>query len=78
MISTNNLSVFILRDHFNGLGNRNLCLIQDVMRANDPAVEIYKRVCEDLPNLLILTKSATTGEIQLTFSYVPIGNKSLG
>ena len=78
MISTNTLSVFILHHYLNGLGNKNLCSIQDVMRASDPAAEKYKRVCEDFPNLAILTNISTPGEIQLTFGHVAVGNKSLG
>ena len=48
------------------------------MCASKPAVEKFKRVCEDFPNLAILTKSATPGEIQLTFGHSAVGNKSLG
>ena len=47
------------------------------MHASEPAAEKYKRVCEDFPNLAILTKSASPGEIQFTFSHAAIGNKSL-
>ena len=78
MISTNALSVFILHHHPNGLRNKNLRSIQDGMRASEPAAEKYKRVCEDSPNIAILTKSATPGEIQLTFGHAAVGNKSLG
>ena len=78
MISTNALYVFLLSHHLNGPGNKNLLSIQDVMRASKPAAEKFKRVCEDFPNLAILTKSATPGEIQLTFGHVAVGNKSLG
>ena len=48
------------------------------MRASEPAAEKYKRVCEDFPNLAILTKSATLGKIQLLFGHTAVGNKSLG
>ena len=34
--------------------------------------------CEKFPNLGILTKSSTHGEIQLTFGHTAVGNKSLG
>ena len=78
MISTNALSVFLLHHHLNGLGNKNLRSIQDAMRASDPATEKFKRVCEDFPNLNILTKSATLGETQLTFGHTAVGNNSLG
>ena len=78
MISTNALSVFLLHHHLNGLGNKNLRLIQDVIRASEPAADKFKRVCEDFPNLAILTKSSTPGEIQLTFGHAAVGNKSLG
>ena len=48
------------------------------MRASKPAAKKYKRVCEYFPNIAILTKSATPGEIQLTFGHTAFGNKSLG
>ena len=70
--------MFILHNHLNRLGNKNLCSIQDVMCASDPAAEQYKRICEDFPNIAILTKSATPGEIQLTFVHAAAGNKSFG
>ena len=34
--------------------------------------------CNDFPNLAILTKSATPGEVQLKFVHATVGNKSLG
>ena len=78
MISTNALSVFILHHHLNGIGNKNLRLVQDVMRASEPAADKFKRVYEDFTNLAILTKSSTPGNIQLTLGHVAVGNKSLG
>ena len=78
MISTNALSVFLLHHHLNGLGNENLRLVQEVMRASKPAADKFKNVCEDFPNLAILTKSSTPGEIQLTFGHEAVGNKLLG
>ena len=33
--------------------------------------------CNDFPNLAILTKSATPGEVQLKFVHAIVGNKSL-
>ena len=48
------------------------------MCASDPAAENYKQVCEDFPNLAILTKSARQGKVQLTFGHAASGNKSLG
>ena len=78
MISTNALSVFLLHHHLNGPGNKNMCSIQDVMRARFTAADKFKRVCEDFTNLAILTNISTPGEIQLTFGHVDVGNKSLG
>ena len=78
MISTNALSVFTLHHHTNGLSNKNIRLIQDVITAIEPATEKYKRVCEYFPNLAILTKSATPGKLQLTFGHSAVENKSLG
>ena len=78
MVSTNALSVFILRYHLNRLKNKNLCSIQHFVCASKPTPENYKRVCEDFHNLAILTKSATPGKMQLTFIHAAVGNKSLG
>ena len=77
MISTNTLYVFILHHHINRLENKNLCLIQYVMCESNPAEKKYKRVCEDFPKVAILTKSATSGKIQLMFCHTAVGNKSL-
>ena len=49
-----------------------------MVRVNERAVEKFKRVFEDFPNLAIITKSATPGEIQLTFVHASVGNKSPG
>ena len=63
MISSNTLDVCLRNHPLNGLGNENPCFVQEVLRANDPAEDKYKNVCEDFPNLGILTKSSTPGEI---------------
>ena len=78
MISTNALSALILHHHLNGLGNKNLCSIQEIMHASEWAAAKYKKVCEDLLNLAILIKSATPGKVQLISDHAIIGNKSLG
>ena len=78
MISTIALSVFLLHHHLNGLGNKNIRSFQEVMRASEPAADTFKNVCEDFPNLAILTKSSTPGKIQLTFGHAAVGNKSFG
>ena len=77
-ISTNALSVFILHHHTNGLRNKNIRSVQDATHTSDPAAKKYKRVCEDFPNIAILTKSATPGKAQWTFSHAAVGNKFLG
>ena len=78
MISTNALFVFILQHHINRLSKKNICLIQEDMHASNLAAKNCKRVCEYLPNLAILTRSATPGEVQLTFGHAAVGKKSLG
>ena len=78
MISTNDLFVFLLHHHLNGLGNENLCLVQEVMHASKLTADTYKNVCKNFPNFCILTKSSTPGEIQLTFGHAAVGNNSLG
>ena len=64
MISTNAWSVFILHHHINGLVNNNLRSIQEIMRASELDAKKYNKVCEDFPNLAILTKSATLSKVQ--------------
>ena len=77
MISKNALSVFILHHHLNRLRGKNIRSIKYVMCASELSAEKYKNVCEDFPNLAILTKSATPGEVQLMFGHTIVGNKSL-
>ena len=78
MLSSNALSVFILHHHQNGIYNKNLRLIHDIMCASKPDAKKYKKVCDDFPNLTILTKSTTPGKFQLTFVHSTVGNKYLG
>ena len=77
MIYSHALSAFLLHHPLKGLRNANLWSVQETMRANEPPTEKYKNVCEDFPNLGILTKSSTPGEVQLTFGHATVGNKSL-
>ena len=78
MISTNELSIFIFHQHQNGICKTNLCSIQENVHTSKPANNKFKQVCEDCPNIAKLDKSATTGEVQMTFVHVYVGNKSLG
>ena len=78
MISTNAISIFILHHHKNRTCNKNLCLIQEIMRTIKPAFEKYKIFATNFPNLAILTKSAMPGEVQLTFAHVSVGNNPSG
>ena len=48
------------------------------MCVSKSSAEKLQKVCEDFPNLAILTKSATPGKVQLTFVQTTVGNKSLG
>ena len=48
------------------------------MRMIDPATEKYKNVCDDWPNIVILTKSATSGEVQLMLVHASVGHKYPG
>ena len=45
---------------------------------SEPDINNYKRVCDNCPNIVILTKGAMQGEVQLTFVHMYVGNKSLG
>ena len=78
MISSNNLFTFMLHHHLNGLCNKNLRSIKDLMRTRKPAGNKFKHGCEDSPNLVILTKSATSGNVQMMFAHASVSNKSLG
>ena len=78
MISSNSLCTFILHHDLNGLCDKNIRLIQYLMRTIKPANEKFKCMCEDFPNMAILTKSATPGKVQLTFAHVSVGNNYLG
>ena len=78
MLSTYALSVFILHHHHNRIFNKNLSSIQDIVCASEPAAKKYKKVCDDFPNLTILTKSTTPGKFQLMFVHSTVGNKYLG
>ena len=48
------------------------------MRSDDPYGSKLKRVCTDFPNLPVLVKSATPGDIQVKYAHASVGNKSLG
>ena len=78
MIYSHALSAFLLDHPLNGLGNANLRSVQEAIRASVPATDKFKNICNDFPNLAILTKSSTRGEVQLTFGHSTVGNKSLG
>ena len=70
--------MFIFHHHQNRICNNNLRSNQEIMRTSEPALKKYKKVCKDFPNLSILTKTATPGEVQLKFVHASVGNKSLG
>ena len=78
MISTYALSLLLLKNDQNRVYETNLRLIQELMRSDEPSVAKFKLVYADLPNLALLTKSATPGEVQVTYAHESIGNKSLG
>ena len=78
MLCSNNLSTFILHHDLNRLCDNNIHSIQDLMRTSNRVREKFKCVFKDFPNMAILTKSPTPGDIQLTFVHASIGNKSPG
>ena len=47
------------------------------MHASKQKAEKYKKVCDDIPYLAILTKSTMPGKVQLTFFHATVGGKSL-
>ena len=77
MVPSKKLSLFLLDHNQNGFCNSNLRLIQDLMRYNNPVSTKFKCVCTDFPNLALLTKSATTGDIQVTFGHASVENNPL-
>ena len=77
MISTNTLSIYNLQHDQNEICEQNLRSIQYIMHSEDPARSKFKRVCTEFPILAVLTKSATPGDIQVTYAYASVGNKSL-
>ena len=77
MISYHALSLFIFHHLQNRICNKNLRLIHDIMHMSEPDFEKYKKLCDNFPNLVILTKIATPGKVQLSFAHASVGNKSL-
>ena len=78
MISTNALSIYILQHKKREICEQNICLIQESMRSDRPSGSKFKRISTYFPNLSILTKSATHGDIQAMYVNVSVGNKYLG
>ena len=48
-------------------------MVQVLTVSNKPSIVKFKHVCTDFPNITILTKSSTLGEVQVTFYHVTIG-----
>ena len=48
------------------------------MRSDKPSRSKFKRISTNLPNLAILTKRATPGDIQATYIHTSVWNKSIG
>ena len=48
------------------------------MRLDEPSGTKFKCVCTYFPNITLLSKSTTTGDIQVTFGHASVRNKSLG
>ena len=72
IISTNALSLFLLEHDYNRVSDCNLRLIHENICLDNPAVSNFKRVCTDFPYLALLTKSAKSGEAQVTYVHVSI------
>ena len=78
MISSNALSTYLLQHNQIEIYDQNFSSIQDTVRLDNPDGSKFKGVCTYFPNLAVLTKSKTPGDIQVTYVHVPVGNKSLG
>ena len=63
MISNKALSVFIFHRHQIGICNKIICSIQEIMGMSETAFKKYKKVCDDFPNINILTKIVTPDEV---------------
>ena len=48
------------------------------MHSYKPSGTNFKRVCADLPNIALLNKSATPGDIQINFGHTSVGNNPPG
>ena len=78
MIYNNNLLLFLLEHDQNGVYDCNLRFIRESMRLDELAVSKFKLEGVDLPNIVILTKSTTPGEVQVIYAHASTDNKSLG
>ena len=78
MIFTNTLSILLLENDHNGVYNRNLHSIQELMRLDKSTSAKFKHVYAYFPNLAILTNSNIPGEIQVNFGHTYVDNKPLG
>ena len=78
MMSTNALSIFILRLDQKRVLNRILCSVQELMRMSKLVNKKFKHAWKYFPNTNILTKIPIPGGVQLTSAHASVGNKSLG
>ena len=74
MISSNALYLFLLVQYKNIVCKKYIRSIQELMSSEINC----KHVCRYFPYLAILTKSATSGEVQVNLCHTTIGNNSLG
>ena len=77
MVCTNNLPLFLLEHNQNGVCDHDLCSIQESMHSAKPAFTKFKQVCADYPNLTLLTKIVTPGEVQVIYMHASIGTSPL-
>ena len=78
MMSTNALSIFILRLDQKRVFNRILSSIQELMRMSKLVNKKFKHAWKYFPNTNILTKIPIPGGVQLTSAHASVGKKSLG
>ena len=78
MISTNALSVFILHHHQNGICNKNIHSIQEIMHTSEPDFQTYKKVCNDLPNITILPRVSCQAKSNWRLHMCLLGTHPLG
>ena len=60
------LYIYLLQQNQNDICDQKLRSIQEAMRSDKPYISKFKSICTYLPNMSVIAKSATPGDIQVT------------